>query len=62
MAQSSLRVRAWVRPCALRAKRCVAPSILTAVVAMAGLILPEQPQLQEQICLQYSSAAACKVW
>jgi hypothetical protein len=58
MIQSSLRVR----PCGNLAKRCLAPSILTAVIAMTGLILPEQPQLQEQICLQYSSAAACRVW
>ena len=58
MVQSSLRVRSGAQ----RAKRCIAPSILTALLAMAGLILPEQPQLQEQICLQYSSATACRVW
>ena len=58
MVQSSLRVRS----CTQRVKRCIAPSILTALLAMAGLILPEQPQLQEQICLQYSSATACRVW
>ncbi|MDA0290853.1 MAG: hypothetical protein O2893_05195 [Cyanobacteria bacterium] len=64
MVQSSLRIQSSlrVRSCAQRAKRCIAPSILTALLAIAVLILPEQPQLQEQICLQYGSANACRVW
>jgi hypothetical protein len=54
MAFHSLRLR--------RSRPWMAPSILAALVAASGLLLPEHPQLQEQICQQHTTAEACRVW
>ncbi|MEN9878624.1 MAG: hypothetical protein RLZZ158_1663 [Cyanobacteriota bacterium] len=40
----------------------IIPSILTALLTTAGLLLPEQPQLQQQICEQHVNPEACRVW
>lgn len=37
-------------------------TVLVAALVLAGLLLPEQPELQEQWCLRYSSPEACQVW
>jgi hypothetical protein len=37
-------------------------SAVAMVLALGGLLMPEQPQLQEQICQRYGSAEACQVW
>jgi hypothetical protein len=37
-------------------------TVLVAALVLAGLLLPEQPELQEQWCLRYSSPEACRVW
>lgn len=37
-------------------------SAVAMVLALGGLLMPEQPQLQEQICQRYGTAEACQVW
>mgnify|MGYP004193501899 CR=1 len=37
-------------------------SLLAVTLALGGLLMPEQPQLQEQLCQRYGSAEACQVW
>ena len=43
--------RAWLRPV-----------VLAAAIAVAGLLLPEQPQVQAELCQRTSSVKACQVW
>lgn len=37
-------------------------TVLVAALVLAGLLLPEQPELQEQWCLRHSNPEACQVW
>ena len=48
-------------PAAQPRRAWLSPVVLAAAIAAAGLLLPEEPQLQAG-CQRTSSVKACQVW
>ena len=49
-------------PAAQPRRAWLSPVVLAAAIAAAGLLLPEEPQLQAELCQRSSSVKACQVW
>jgi hypothetical protein len=50
------------RPQRLSAAPGAPLAVAAALVLLAVLLAPEQPQVQEAICHRHSGVAACRVW
>jgi hypothetical protein len=52
-----------VRPLVLHLSRGpVVSSILATMLISTGLLVPDQPQRQESLCVRAVGTAACQVW
>lgn len=56
------RATASSRPQRLSAASGAPLAVAAALVLLAVLLAPEQPQVQEAICHRHSGVAACRVW
>jgi hypothetical protein len=56
------RVAAVSRPQRLSVAPGASLVVAAALVLLAVLLAPEQPQVQEAICHRHSGVAACRVW
>jgi hypothetical protein len=57
-----VRAAAPVRPQRLTAAPGAPLALAAALLLLAVLLAPEQPQVQEAICHRHSGVAACRVW
>jgi hypothetical protein len=60
--QRRARDTAMSRPQRLSAAPGAPLAVAAALVLLAVLLAPEQPQVQEAICHRHSGVAACRVW